>query len=44
LLCDVRLDAEELEPVIAPGIEINHNEVFLAGPVELEAEVKAEMG
>jgi hypothetical protein len=32
-----RLDAEELEPVIAPGLRINHDETFLPA-TELEAE------
>ena len=35
----VELGAEELEPVIAPGVGLgNHNETFLALRVELETE------
>ena len=38
ILRDTILEAEELEPVIAPGMKLqNHNEAFLAA-AELEAE------
>ncbi len=34
--CDATLACEELEPVIAPQIRLNHNETFLAVPEGLE--------
>lgn len=37
-LCDIRLEAEELEAVIAPGLTRNHNESFLAIGTALEVE------
>jgi len=41
-ICDVRLDLEGLEAVIAPGGDIyvptNHNDTFLAAPSVLEAQ------
>src|ERR1043165_9374476 len=39
VVCDLRLEGEELEVVVAPGFAFNHNEAFLAIPEELEAAV-----
>jgi hypothetical protein len=38
-VCDPRLQAEELETVIAPGKKMQHNDTFLAPAAILEAEV-----
>src|ERR1051326_3992797 len=39
VVCDLRLEGEELEAVIAPGINIgNHNETFVSDPAALEGE------
>ena len=37
VVCDARLETEQLKAVIAPGVRFNHNETFLAIPQELEA-------
>ena len=48
VVCDARLEAEELEPVVAPGASFNHNETFLAPPAleaeELEPVIAPRMG
>jgi hypothetical protein len=38
VICDANLDAEELEPVIAPKLGANHNETFVSGPTALDVE------